>query len=470
MQAKLLFLLIAALTLTAAVGKEPSAPDASLTQDPVVSKTETADAAAAARGYRFLTEKAYLSPDFHQSDFDALWEVWPKELREQAAEATVEQRRQMAFERYGLTTRPGDDSGRPLQYVVDDAGNWTMNCFSCHGGTVYGQVHPGAPNNAFGLQTLSEEMRKVKFRSGKRLTRMEIASAVLPLGSTHGTSNAVIFGIALMNYRDKDLNLVLDRQPPPMLHHDLDAPPWWNLHKKDFIYIDGFARLSHRGLMQFMLSRGNGPERFREWEPDFKDVLTYVQGLRPPKYQGSIDDKLAQQGRVVFNQTCAECHGTYGDGGSYPNRRIALEDIGTDPLRLLALPTIAKEKYVESWFSNYGSDGSYAESNGYVAPPLDGIWASAPYLHNGSVPTLWHILHPEQRPKIWRRTAIDIDASHVGLQIEQVDRIPLTETDRAIRRTYFDTSQLGKSASGHDYPSQLSEVERAAVLEYLKTL
>ncbi|QDV11053.1 Cytochrome c [Rosistilla oblonga] len=465
MQVKLFFILIVAVSMTAARADDPTTRAAAAAPNDA-----TLEIAAAERGYRFLTEKVYLSPDFHQSDFDAIWEVWPKELRAQAADATVEQRRQMAFERYGLTKRPNDDSGRPLQYVVDDAGNWTMNCFSCHGGTVYGQVHPGAPNNAFGLQTLSEEMRKVKFRSGKRLTRMELGSAVLPLGTTHGTSNAVIFGVALMNYRDKDLNLVMDRQPPPMLHHDLDAPPWWNLHKKEFIYIDGFARLSHRGLMQFMLSRGNGPERFREWESDFKDVLTYLQSMRPPKYQGPIDAALAEQGRVVFNQTCADCHGTYGDGGEYPNRRIALKDIGTDPIRLLALPTIAKEKYVESWFSDYGSDGSHAESNGYVAPPLDGIWASAPYLHNGSVPTLWHLLHPEQRPKIWRRTATEIDAQRVGLQIEQVDRVPLTQTDWAIRRTYFDTQQVGKSAAGHDYPSKLSETERTAVLEYLKTL
>src|SRR5690606_34085366 len=96
---------------------------------------------------------------------------------------------------------------------------------------------------------------------------------------------------------------------------------------------------------------------------------------------------------------------------------------------------------------------------GYVAPPLDGVWASAPYFHNGSVPTLWHVLHPEQRPTVWRRTAEEIDPEKVGLQIESVERIPLTETDIAVRRQYFDTRRFGKSNSGHAYPNELTADE-----------
>ena len=75
---------------------------------------------AAARGYRFLTEVPVLPGDFQQSTFDHLWTVWPEPLRSEAEKATPERRRQMAFDRYGLTTRPGDESGKPLQYVVDN--------------------------------------------------------------------------------------------------------------------------------------------------------------------------------------------------------------------------------------------------------------------------------------------------------------------------------------------------------------
>ncbi|MEZ6115958.1 MAG: hypothetical protein R3C28_05220 [Pirellulaceae bacterium] len=56
-------------------------------------------------GYRFLTEKAYLPPDFDEETFNATWQVWPEPLRSRAAEATPSERRRLAFERYGLTFR-----------------------------------------------------------------------------------------------------------------------------------------------------------------------------------------------------------------------------------------------------------------------------------------------------------------------------------------------------------------------------
>lgn len=433
----------------------------------------TEQLAAAERGYRFLTEKAYLPADFDQETFDAVWQSWPKPLRRRAADASVKERREMAMQRYGLTKRPGDDSGKPLQYVVDDDGQWTMNCFSCHGGTVYGQPTPGAPNNRFALQTLSEEMRKTKFRMAKPLTRMDVGSAVIPLGTTHGTTNAVVFGVALMNYRDAQLNVLPDQPPPSVMHHDMDAPPWWHFHKRPNIYIDGFAQRGHRGLMQFMLVRENGPEKFRQWESDFRDIYSYMMSLRPPKYEGPVDVDLAARGRRLFLDTCAECHGTYDEQPTYPNRRVPLKELGTDPVRLEALPVAGREKYAASWFAHGGEENQQTtetDPQGYVAPPLDGVWASPPYFHNGSVPTLWHVLHPDERPTVWRRTAEAIDPEKIGFQIEAVDRIPLTETDVAVRRQYFDTRKFGKSAAGHDYPNVLNQQEKRAVLEYLKTL
>jgi hypothetical protein len=107
--------------------------------------------------------------------------------------------------------------------------------------------------------------------------------------------------------------------------------------------------------------------------------------------------------------------------------------------------------------------------DGYVAPPLDGIWASAPYFHNGSVPTLWHLLRPEQRPAIWLRTALRLDTSRIGLEVGSVDSIP-KRLKPAERRWYFDTKQFGKSSTGHDFPNSLTEAERDDLLEYLKTL
>lgn len=436
------------------------------------------EAEGVARGFRFLTEKAYLPPDFDEETFAGIWRGWPEPLRSEAASASPKRRREMAFARYGLTPRPAavaenDSPQPPLQYVVDEDGGWTMTCFSCHGGRVYGTPYPGAPNTEYALQTFAEELRATKFRLGKKLTRMEVGSMVLPLGTTVGRTNAVMFGVGLMHFRNPDLTLHDPPRPPEMVHHDMDAPPWWHFHRRRYLYIDGFAERGHRGLMQFMLIKENGPEKFHEWEADFRDVYDYLMSLRPPRYEGPIDIERARRGKVHFEKSCARCHGTYGDGSEFPGVMVPLEEIGTDPVRLRSLPVEGREKYAASWFAqgtHIEQGVTIVEPAGYVAPPLDGVWASPPYFHNGSVPTLWHVLNPDQRPTVWRRTAVEIDPRHVGFQFEQAERIPLQERDPAIRRQYFDTRQVGKSAQGHDFPLELREHERWEVLEYLKTL
>ena len=55
------------------------------------------------------------------------------------------------------------------------------------------------------------------------------------------------------------------------------------------------------------------------------------------------------------------------------NEGFSLAKIGTDPERLKAVSKEGKQRYVESWFANYGKDGSHADADGYVAPPLNGI-------------------------------------------------------------------------------------------------
>lgn len=458
------------------------------------------------RGFDFLTNHALLPSDFDQEVFDDLWRSWPEPLKSRAADASVAERRAMAFDRYGLTPRPDatnpttdtnnsstsvakpaapepttdgrEDPGLPLQYVVDEEGNWTMNCFSCHGGSVYGRPTPGAPNNRFALQTLTEEVRSTKFRLGKPLGRMELGSLIIPLGTTHGTTNAVVFGMGLMHYRDDDLNVV-QRTPVSFTHHDMDAPPWWYFYRRPYIYIDGFAEKGHRGLMQFTLVPENDASFYPENEDSFRDVYAYLSSLRPPKYPESIDPALAEKGQHLFEQTCAECHGTYGHASdaesiaAYPNRMVPIDEIGTDPVRHHALTVAGRERYSRSWFANAGEPDeqtTLTDPKGYVAPPLDGVWASAPYFHNGSVPTLWHVLHPSERPTVWRRTSEAMDVRKIGLTVEEVERVPLEEPDVAIRRGYFDTRRFGKSAAGHDYPDALDEDEKLAVLEYLKTL
>jgi len=423
-----------------------------------------AAAAHGHEGYRLLTEKAYLQPDFDQETFDAVWKEWPGPLRARAAAAAPEERRKMAFARYGLTDR-GD--GRPLQYVVTPEGGFVMNCFACHGGQVGGRAMPGLPNSNLALETLTVEIRRAKGRLGKPLGRMDVGQLFIPLGGTNGTTNAVVFSAALADRRDRNLEIIHRWTPPRLIHHDLDAPPWWHFRRRERLYMDGLVEKGHRTLMQFLLVPRNGPEKFRAWESDFEKIAAYMETIEPPQWPGEVDAPLAEKGRHVFRRNCATCHGT---GGHYPNREVPLDDVGTDPVRLKALSTEQRKRFAESWFTRYGKKQTVTEPKGYVAPPLDGIWASAPYLHNGSVPTLWHLLHPSERPKVWRRTPEGYDEERVGLEVEELDAVPEGVDDPHERRSYFDTSRYSKSAAGHDYPARLTEEQRRALLEFLKTL
>lgn len=434
-------------------------------------------------GYELLLNKAYIEPTFDQETFDAVWQAWEEPLRSHAAKASPAERRRMAYRRYGFVERTDDSKQRPIQYVVDEQGQWSMNCLACHQGTVAGEFVPGAANTQLALQTLVEDIRATKLRLRKPLSGLDISSSFFPLGTTVGTTNAVMFGVALMHYRDKHLNVLSGKLPPKMTHHDHDAPAWWNTALKERLYCDNFAPRGHRALMQFVASKENGPEKFRAWEDDFRHIQAYIESLEPPKYPREIDQQLAGQGTGVFNENCASCHGTYDPQESvrdqYPERIVDWAVVKTDPVRLRSLTIEHRAGYGRNWINEYGKAGKViADPQGYLAPPLAGVWASAPYFHNGSVPTLWHVLHPEERPKVWVRkcrsslqeAVTDYDFERVGLAVEELEQLPSEQLPTSQRRYYFDTRKFGKSATGHDFPQELSSSQRKAVLEYLKTL
>ncbi len=431
----------------------------------------------AARGYAALRTHQFLPPDFDEEVLTNLWTVWSEPERSAAENADAATRRQLTFSYYGLmpeaaavdpSSKP--QKSKPLGYVVNELGLWTMNCLACHGGKVAGRVIPGLPNSHVALQTLTEDVRLVKLQQGKKLSHLDLGSLKVPLSATDGTTNAVIFGVALAALRNPDMSVDITRKLPLLMHHDVDAPPFWNVRKKKFLYADGHAPKTPRPLMQFIMLPRVTPEKLTEWEPQFANILAWIESLEPPKYPFEIDRALAVRGERIFIDTCARCHGTYGPGGKYEQKTIDLDEVGTDPLRFRALAREQRLWVKQSWISRFGADPVEVDPIGYVAPPLDGIWASAPYFHNGSVPTLWHVLHPETRPAVWKRTEDGYDQQKVGLEIETFKKVPSTVKAAVHRRRYFDTQLPGKSPSGHTFPDVLNEDEKQALLEYLKTL
>jgi mono/diheme cytochrome c family protein len=425
----------------------------------------------AQRGFHWLTTKAYLPPDFDDEVFDSLWKVWPADLQKQAQAATPAERRKLAFSRYGLIERPGSkERGPALGYLSDGKGGWVMNCLACHSGKVAGQPVFGSPNSNFALETLVEEVRQRKLQMARPLAHLDKGGLTMPLGTTRGTTNSVMFGVALGSLRDKDLEMRREFTVPRLLHNDADAPAFWNVRRKKLLYAEGFAVKSHRLLVQFVMLPRNSGATLRGWEDDFRDILAWIESLEPPHYPWEIDRRLASTGQAIFERNCSRCHGTYGKEGRYPNKIVPLDIVQTDPVRLQSITIGRRQDMRDSWFGNYGKEEYVVDPQGYVAPPLNGVWASAPYLHNGSVPTLWHLLHSSERPKIWRRTEDGYDQQKVGLEVTAFDRLPETAKSKTEQREYFNTEQPGKSAAGHLFPDELTEDERQAVLEYLKTL
>ena len=147
-----------------------------------------------------------------------------------------------------------------------------------------------------------------------------------------------------------------------------------------------------------------------------------------------------------------------------PETTVELREIGTDPLRLEAFSRDFRRHLGEGWFGEYGKIKTILDPKGYVAPPLDGVWATAPYLHNGSVPTLADLLNPDQRPKAWRRTPDGYDQQKVGIEVETLAEAP-NSTGPGVVRNYYDTSLPGLGNGGHRFPPKpLSERDQKALL------
>ncbi|MBX9654624.1 cytochrome c [bacterium] len=352
----------------------------------------------AAKGYKILLSEPMATTIMKVGDIDRLWTVWEPEEKAKAESADAVERRKMTFERYGWAKRPGDAEPKiPLDYTEDGRGNLVTNCFSCHGGKVAGVTIPGAGNTHVDLTTLSTDLARLRAADAGRdpaTVKDSVAPFKTPLNYHRGVTNAVIFAPVFAGLRDPKLGLQFSQHPEMLLHHDMNPPPWWNFKKKTRIYTDAFAPKTPRQLMPFAMSPLFSDEKFHSFEPNFVHIYQYIEELQPPKYPYPIDSTLAERGHALFNKNCSECHGTYGPDGNFPNKVVPLDVVETDGRRFNAIYKERREAANKGWLQYYGEHPVDVESKGYLAQPLDGVWASAPYFHNASAPTLWDVIIP----------------------------------------------------------------------------
>jgi mono/diheme cytochrome c family protein len=222
-----------------------------------------------------------------------------------------------------------------------------------------------------------------------------------------------------------------------------------------------------------------------------------LRDLPAPVYPFPVDLALAKKGAALFEENCAACHRphngkVYDLGADLGRARVVSDIIAKNardsftkicpPTRVVEMPPsgdrIAPCAKFEGVSLENRADVSMADParhEGYNALPLGGVWAQAPYLHNGSVPTLYHLLVPRERPAVFIKSRLDYDKKLVGFSWEVPQTLMRDEGYR------FDTTAFpALSNKGHDKDviedgktlklDWSDDVAGAmAIVEYLKT-
>lgn len=386
-----------------------------------------------------------------------------------------------------VLNRTGDNATIAPAFTAIDADNGVRvvapNCMQCHGQKIKGDYILGLgnslgdfTNNGAALMPLidagilaiygpnsPEAAAFARFKRGTLVTGPNIVTEVV------GANPADKLTQVLVAHRDPvDLSWLTT----PQFAYDAeviptDVPAWWLMAKKNAEFYTGSGRGDHAKISTAaaLLTLTDSSEA-RQIDQYAADVMAFIKSIEPPVYPGNTDPILVDEGKLIFENNCSTCHGTYGANESYPNYIVPLEDVGTDAELANAHFALADFEgwYNQSWYSTTAPSARFETVGGYVAPPLDGVWATAPYLHNGSVPNLQTLLKSSDRPTFWRRSMDDND-----YDLESVGWMYTVESSQTDINTY-DTQLKGYGNQGHNFGDALSDAQRTALIEYLKTL
>lgn len=467
-------------------------------------------------------------------------------------------------------------------------GSWTgrlnATCSICHGGQV-GEPEDGAGlGPVYGTNSMSDIT--VMFTDLGQLAPQQSALAFISQNKVRGTGNITnfqLFGtLTLSDYNTWPGYLSIQAEPSTGTE---DPPVWWNLGSRPAKFFDaGMVAGAKRIELSFHLPGGPGSgQAGKDWIlANQNDSDAWLLSLKAPVWPeqrlGAIDTALAEQGAVLFhakdlwapelnnpvqrpaegNGSCAGCHGAYSP--RFVNDPAYLEDpvlegiaafvtpidiIATDSRRLDGNSERVQQYARENWFAYSDSEKNEAgvalcgdwndpdlrgeRELGYLAPPLYGVWATAPYFHNGSVPSVWQVLKPDERPDIWRRKSKparsdqdglvvmgfsasldDYDAQQLGwahdvlacgagsyplVDCQPIDEAPdatlqdglsmiwangglawnllnapILTREQIEERKVYNTHYYSQDNAGHEFTAVLSDAERRAIIEYLKTL
>ena len=237
------------------------------------------------------------------------------------------------------------------------------------------------------------------------------------------------------------------------------STPLWALGARDgrALHWDGLNTSFDEVMLSSAIGNGASPKSV-----DLESVRrlgAWLRDLRPPAYPFLIDTALASRGSAVFAGSCGSCHAM---DGARMGAVIPVDEVGTDRHRVDAWTTSAADAFNAFGAGYPWQFKSFRKTNGYVAMPLVGAWLNAPYLHNGSIPTLAALLETvDKRPRRFYR-GYDV---YVSVGVGFVSDGP----DAKANGDEFDTGLPGNFNGGHLYGTGLAAEDKRALIEFLKT-
>jgi endo-cleaving rubber dioxygenase len=449
------------------------------------------------------------------------------------------------------------------------SGNIGITCSICHGGQVGTAADGpglGALNGNNGLADVNLLLTEIGTQNN--------GFVLMSLNRVRGSGNITNFQLfGLLTVFDFETTL-----PGMILNPEIwlsgntgseDPPNWWNLgHRPAKFYDAGMSSDSTRIELSWYMPGAATPnfQQGYDWILEHEYAAnTWMLSLESPAYPLEVDERLARKGARLFhrldlwddrrenpiarpeggNGSCASCHGAYSPRFTKRTKFLAtpllagmagnvtpIDIINTDPARMDGNDEAVEQAAEGSWFTYYGQEGCAEQYNliGYLAQPLYGVWASAPYFHNGSVPDVWGVLKSTDRPLFWRRMskperdgvvmgyetdlARGYDAGRMGwkyddlpcgapgltpyLECDPTDPFatplvqswlsimfangslswnmlsgfiaPTLTNEQIEERKIYNTRMYSQSNTGHEFTDVLTDEERAALIEYLKTL
>jgi len=266
-------------------------------------------------------------------------------------------------------------------------------------------------------------------------------------------------------YKALQFNFPMEKLPDEEIVGTVDLPSIWQQRQREGMQLhwDGDNSSVEERNKSAALGAGVTPVTIDL--PRIKRIEDWLLDATPPAYPFPINHSLASQGEPVYRQYCADCHGESGRklAGRYVGQVVPVDEVGTDRHRLDSYTYELLENQNTLYAGYPWRFTKFRKTNGYANMPLDGLWLRAPYLHNGSVPTLRDLLNtPENRPKTFYRGNDVIDRDNMGF----VSTMPEMDGRRFF---LFDTALPGNSAAGHRYGVSLKPAEKNALIEFLKT-